>query len=73
LTRETRDTDDSLTVLHHWKEEMERKQGEILVLKNEIQWSKFLKEEMESKQGKILTMRDKIQKAKPVLLRFHKT
>ena len=49
LTRETRHPDDSLTTLHHLKEEMESKQGEIFAIKNEIQWSNAEKEEMESK------------------------
>jgi hypothetical protein len=43
LTRETRRADDSLTTLHHLKEEMESKQGEILVIQNESQCSNALK------------------------------
>jgi hypothetical protein len=72
LKRETRHTDDSLTALHHLKETKERKQGEILVIQNEIQWSNVLKGEMESKYGDILASEDKLQGAKMVLLNFQK-
>ena len=72
LTRETRHDEDSLTTLHHLKEEMESKQGEILVLQNESQWSNVLKVETESKHGELLPLKDKLQGAKTVLLNFHK-
>ena len=40
LTRETIRADDSLTVLHHLKVEMEEKQGEILDLQDKLQGTK---------------------------------
>ena len=38
--RETKRSDDSLTALHHLKEEMESKHGEILSLKDKLQGAK---------------------------------
>ncbi len=40
LTRETRRSDNSLTTLHHLKEEMESKHGEILALQDKLQGAK---------------------------------
>ena len=49
--RETKRSDDSLTVLHYLKEEMESKEGELLALNNELQGSTALKAEMDSQSA----------------------
>jgi hypothetical protein len=72
LSRETRRADDSLTALHHSKETMESKPGEILVKQNEIQWSTALKGEMHSRHGEMLVLQAKLQGAKTALFNFHK-
>jgi len=71
LSRETRRADDSLTALHHSKETMESKPGEILVKQNEIQWSTALKGEMHSRHGEMLVLQAKLQGAKTALFNFH--
>lgn len=68
--RETKRSDDSLTVLHHLKEEMESKEGELLALKNEVQGSTALKAEMDSQHGEILALQDNLQGATTALLDF---
>ena len=70
LMRETKRSDDSLTVLHYLKEEMESKEGELLELKNELQGSTALKAEMDSPHGEILALQDKLQGATTALLDF---
>ena len=47
LTREIRRADDSLTALQHLKTEIQKNQGEILALQNELQLSMGLKEMMD--------------------------
>ena len=68
--RETKRSDDSFTALHHLKEEMESKEGELLALKNEVQGSTALKAEMDSQHGEILALQDKLQGATTALLDF---
>ncbi len=68
--RETKRSDDSLTVLHHLKEEMESKEGELLALKDELQGSTALKAEMDSQHGEILALQDNLQGATTALLGF---
>ena len=68
--RETKRSDDSLTVLHYLKEEMESKEGELLELKNDLQGSTALKAEMDSPHGEILALQDKLQGATTALLDF---
>ena len=68
--RETKRSDDSLTPLHHLKEERESTEGELLALKNELQGSTALKAEMDSQHDEILALQDNLQGATTALLDF---